>query len=251
MKRIISVLILVVLVCSSPALADSPAPSTFAPAKDLAAQVSDHIKKLEKSTASEEDYQDLKTNAARDANTLAVVALTLGLHDTDNEYKKAAPALIKACQQMAEAKDYAASKAGLEAIKKAIADKSGDPSTLKWEKVANLKELMEAVPLLNTKLKKYTRPSRLKRKADVGAGYSAVIAAIAQGSIANAKDTEKPNEVEAWEKHCVQMREAASKTNKAFTAKDADKVKAAMEELQQSCDDCHKIFHDTEATKQK
>lgn len=246
MKRIISVLVLVAFVCSGTVLADTPAPSTFAPAKDLAGQVSNYIKKLEKSTATEEDYEDLKTNVVRDSNTLAIIALTLGLHDTENQYKKAAPAIIKACQQTADANDYAAAKAGIEAIKKSIADNSGSSANLKWEKVASLKALMEAVPLIHTKLKRYTKPRRLKKKADVAAAYSSVIAAIAQGSIANAKDTEKPNEVEAWEKFCVQMRDAASKTNKAFTAKDVDKVNDAMTELQKSCDDCHQVFHQTE-----
>ena len=255
MKRIISVLALVAFVCCGTVLADTPAPSTFAPAKELTDQVSDYIKKLETSTATEADYNDLKANVARDADTLAVIALTLGLHDTDNKYKKAAPALIKACQLTSKTKDYAAAKAGIEAIKKAAKDQTGNPANLKWEKVASLKELMEAVPLVHTKLKKYVTPKRLKTKPDVAPGCLSVIAAIAQGAIHNAKDTEKPKEVEEWEKFCFQMRDAATKTHqsitgikdkKKMTADEKKAVKDAMVDLQQSCDDCHGVFHKTE-----
>ena len=246
MKRIVSVFMLLAFVCSGVASADVPPASTFAPAKDLASQVSEYVEDLEKAVADKNDFEESKAKVARSASTLAVIGLTLGLHDEDSKYKKAAPALVKACQETAEAKDYDAAVAGVAAIKKAIKSCDGDPSTLKWEKAASLKELMEVVPLINTKLKRYTRGKRLTSKADDTKGYTAVIAAIAQSSTFNADETEKPTETAAWEKFCVQMRDAATKTNKAIDAADADKVEAAMGELQQSCDDCHEVFHKTE-----
>lgn len=248
MKRIISVFVLVVFLCCGTVWADAPAASTFAPAKDLASQVSGYVDDLEKSIADKADFEDSKVKIARDASTLSVIALTLGVHDKDSKYQKAAPALLKACQETANATDYDAAKAGIDAIKKAVGDASGDPSGMKWEKVASLKELMEAVPLINTKLKRYVRGKRLKSKAEDTQGYTAVIAAIAQASISNADETEKPTEVEAWEKFCCQMRDAATKTNKAIGTEDEAKVEKAMEELQKSCDDCHEVFHKTAAT---
>ena len=120
--------------------------STFAPAEDLVSQVDEYLEEFAESVESEEEYGDSKENLGKDANTLILIALALGMHDTENKYQKAAPALIKASQQLATAADYATAKTGVEAVKAAAAT-DGDPATLKWEKVASLQELMEAVPL--------------------------------------------------------------------------------------------------------
>jgi hypothetical protein len=103
---------------------------------------------------------------------------------------------------------------------------------------------MKAVPLVNTRLKRYMR--RFERSTDDLAGYSGVIAVIAQGSMPNADETEKPAEVEKWQQFCVQMRDAAASLNAACRAEDEDAAKEAMDALQKSCDDCHAVFHEDE-----
>jgi hypothetical protein len=182
--------------------------------------------------------------------------LALGLHDSENQYTAAAPAMIKASQQLAAAKDYASAKAAVEAVKAAATSTGGDPSGLKWEKVASLHELMEAVPLINTKLKRYARKGReerMKGAADELAGYAAVLAVIAQGSIANSDETEKPKEVEKWRGFCVEMRDAAAVVNKSVrtfekegTPEAFEGWMASIEGLTLSCDHCHEVFHDVE-----
>jgi hypothetical protein len=234
----------------------APAVSTFAPAKDLEAQVQAYLEDLDEAVETEETYQDEVDNIAQDANTLILVSLALGLHDSDSQYKAAAPAMIKAAQQLAAAKDYASTKAGIAAVKEATASTGSDPAELKWGKVASLKELMVAVGPINTRMKRYVRkdrPERMKDAADDLAGYSAVLAVIAQGSMVYADETIKPAEAEKWYGFFVHMRDASAEVNRAVRAfeKDStpaafDVADAAMQDLAQSCDDCHEVFNPPE-----
>ena len=224
---------------------EAPKVSTFAPAEDLATQLTEYVSDLEECVKSEDEFADSESKIGKGANTVAVIALALGLSDEESKYKKAAPAVIKAAQAVSTAKGFAATKAAVADLKAAMTSE-GDPSTLKWSKVASMPELMAQVPLINTKLKRYARGSRMKKKADDLKGYTAVIAAIGQASMANAGDTEKPTETTKWYAYCAQMRDAAAAVNKAVAAGDADKVKSAMKDLQQSCDDCHAVFHEEE-----
>ena len=178
--------------------ADQPAApkvSTFAPAKDLAVQVDYYVERLEKAVESESEYKDSADKVVKDANTLSVLALALGLNDQDSNYKKAAPALVKAAQKLAAAKDLATAKAGVAAVKEALGS-SGDASSMKWEKVASLEALMGQVPLVNARLKRNTASARFAKMAKDNAGESATLAAIAQASMANADDVKKAGEAE-------------------------------------------------------
>lgn len=234
-----------------PLSAEEPKVSTFAPAKDLAAEATGYIEALDEAVKDESGFEDAKAKIAKDANTLVVVALALGMHDTDSDLKNAAPAMIKAAQELAAAKDHAAAKAAMDALK-AAAKSKGDASKLKWEKVASLPELMQAVPLINTKLKKATKGSRFSKKLADSAGQSAVLAAIAQGTIANSGETKKPEKAEEWAKFCVQMRDAAAAVNAGVHAKDQKATEAAIEKMTKACDDCHAVFNEgVKATEEK
>lgn len=245
--------------------------STYAPAKDLASQVKEYLDELNEAVESEDEYADSWTKLAKDANTLILIALALGLNDEDSQYKKAAPALVKAAQKLATdvlprdaaaggssaspanagqdegpGCDYATAKADVEAVEKAAASTDGDPSTLKWEKVASLPELMKAVPLINSRLKRYIRGSRFKSKTEVTLGLTAVLAVVGQGSMSNVGETEQPTEVEKWHAFCAQLRDAAATVHATIVAQDEAAKDKAMENLQQSCDDCHAVFHPEE-----
>jgi len=233
---------------ANPAVADPPpAPpvSSFAPAEDLVGQVEYYVEELEESVENEDEYNDAQETdkIGKKANALVLIALALGLHDTDNRYRKAAPAILKAAQEVAGTKDFTSASAAVAKLKEATAATDGDPAVLKWEKVASLPALMEEVPLVDSRLKRYVRGSRFATKKEDSAGFSAVIAVIAQGSRANADETEKPTELEQWYKFCVQMREAATKVNAAIRAQDEAAKDAAMELLEQSCSDCHDVFN--------
>ncbi len=226
--------------------ADAPV-STYAPADDLARQVPEYITELEEAVASEEAFKENTDKIARDANTLVLIALALGLHDQDNQYKKSAGAMMQAAQQLAAAEDFAVAKAAIDAAKKAAAGEGEADVELKWEKVASLPALMKKVPLISNAMKRLTKKaSRLKSKAPETQGMAAVIAVIAQGSMANADETIEPNEVEKWHKYCLQMRDEAAKFNAAIRATDAKAVEHLNETLEQSCQDCHKVFHPEE-----
>jgi len=219
--------------------------SAYAPAADLAAQVPEYVKDLEEAVANEEEYGYSKDKIAKSANTLILMALALGLHDQDNAHKDHAAAIVEASQRLAEAEDFEAAKQGVEAVKAALGGMGDGSVELAWDKkYASLPALMEQVPLVHTKLKRYVR--RLDRSADQVQGFAAVIAVIGQGSMANAEDTEKPDEVEKWHAYCLQMRDAAAAVNAAARAGNEEQVGTAMDALQKSCDDCHAIFHQEE-----
>ncbi|MEE8452099.1 MAG: hypothetical protein V3R99_09300 [Thermoguttaceae bacterium] len=215
--------------------------SSFAPAADLAGRVEYYLGQLTRWVESEEDYAENQEKIAKDSSTIAVLALVLGLHDEDNQYKAAAPGLLEAAQQLAATSDYASARAATAAVVAAAASPSGDAGELKWEKVAPMSELMKQVPLVNTSLKRYIR-----RDLNRAAEYAALIAAIAHCTLDNADETEAPDQVEQWKAFSIQMRQAAGAVVAAAHAEDEAAVAAAMEPLAVSCEDCHAVFHKEE-----
>jgi len=243
------------------AAVDAAKLSTYAPAEDLARQLEEYLEDLEEAVEDEADFADEQSKLVKDANVLVLVGLAFGLHDQDSKYKQAAPALVEAAEKLAaltetsgsaeaatgepQAADYAETKAAVEALKAAAASTGGDPSTLKWERAeaASMAELMKAVPLIHSRLKRYMRGSRFESEAETTTGLTAVIAVVAQGSMPLAAQTEQPNEVEAWHKYCAEMRDASAEVHATIVAQDEAAAEKAMEKLQKSCDDCHEIFH--------
>lgn len=226
--------------------AESPqaaAYSKLVPVEDLVAQVEYYVEELEGCVEDLDEYEDSVEKIQRYSSTLAVLALAVGLHDQDCKLRKAAPVIVKASQELAMAKDFSAARSGVAGVKASLSA-SGNPSTLKWSKVANLHALMEQVPLINTRMKRYMR--RFDKGAPLIAGNSAALVAIGQGSMPNADETEAPDKVGEWFKYCLQMRDAAGALNKAVHAENEDAAIEAMNALQQSCDDCHAVFHQEE-----
>src|SRR5688572_2954298 len=88
-----------------------PAASRWAPAADLDAQVRLYLADFETALADESSFADKQDRIRKDAHTLAVVAQTLGLHDTASEFQASAPALVKAAQDLAAAEDVAGAQA--------------------------------------------------------------------------------------------------------------------------------------------
>ena len=219
----------------APPMPPAPKVSTFAPAEDLANQVDQYIKDLEKIVATEDEYKDSiseSTNkVANDANTLVVIALALGLHDQESKYKAQAGALIKAAQQLAATKDYASAKKGVAILKEAAAGKGDADVELKWQKVASLPELMKEVPLINTKLKRLVKGANFKKKAKDTAGYTAAIAAIAQGSMADISEAKDAEQVKQWYGFSAAMRDHAGAVNAAIHEADEPAAAEAMKKL--------------------
>jgi CRISPR/Cas system-associated endonuclease Cas3-HD len=223
--------------------AEAPKVSAFAPAKDLESQVSKYLDRMDEGVKTEEEYRDAEGRIAKDANTMVLIALALGLHDQENQYQAAAPAMIKAAQDLGKAKSYAAAKAGVEALKKAAESKEGDASKLKWEKLASLPELMKQVPLVNNRLKRNSRTEKsFKTKSKDNAGDSAVLAVIAQGSMADTSAAKDDGQVKKWQEFCEQMRDISASINAAVREGKFDAADKGIRALSKNCDDCHDVF---------
>ena len=239
-------LTLVVLSVSGVAKAQPPAApkvSTFAPTKDLEGQLVAYLDRLEEGVKSEDEYKDSQGKIVKEANTVILIALALGLDDEDNAYKAAASAIIKAAQELAAAKDFAGAKAGVEALKKAAESKDG-AAELKWAKVASLPELMKQVPTVNTRLKRNTRAAAFKKKVKDNGGDSAVLAVIAQGSMADVSEAKGDEaKVKQWYELCGRMRDEAAAVNAAVHAGNRSAAEKSMKAMNKTCDDCHEIFH--------
>jgi hypothetical protein len=229
-------------------LPEAPKVSTFAPAEDLASQLEAYVGEFQSVVKSESEYKEFATKLSKDANTVLLIALALGVHDTDNKYKQAAPALVDAAKTVMAAKDFQAAKAAVKAFEAAMTA-NANAAELSWNDTrdASMAELMKQVPLVNTKLKRYLR--KFKEKAEATSGQTAVIAVIAQGSMPLTGQTEKPNEVELWYKRCAEMRDAAAAVNSAIHAQDENAAEKAMKDLATSCDDCHAVFSPKELKK--
>ena len=226
--------------------ADVPLP----PAADLEEQVDFYIKEFDKSLedlAASKDFAADANVLARDANTLTIIALALGMSEGDNKYKAAAPEIIKAAQTVADAKDLAAAKAGVAAVKASLTKKSTDK--LEWKKMATMEPIMKlAVPRINTGMTRYVRTeATLKRGIPNIAGATAALAAISQGLMPNFDETTKPDKKDDWVKFSQDFRDAALKANAAIHGFEKgtvsfDDFKAALTTMKEDCEHCHTVF---------
>jgi cytochrome c556 len=236
-----------------PAAADLPPPpkvSSFAPAEDLVYQMDKYLDEMEQGTANEAEYKDLpEGKVSQTGSTMVLLAVALGSSDQDNKYKANAAALLAACQKLAAATDYAATKQAVEGVAAAAKSQGPGGGEVKWAKLADLKDLMKQVPNINTKLK--TNVKRLSARAKEAGGNSAALAVIAQGSMANVSDTIKPAESKKWFANCAEMREAAAAVNAGVHARNEKAVNESMDRLQKSCEDCHDVFKEKKDEEKK
>lgn len=226
--------------------AQPPAPpvSSFAPADDLVGQVDFYIQRTEETLAKKSDFDDAAiARLKKDANTLTVLALVLGMHDTQNRVQPAAAELLGASQQLAKSTDYAAAVATFDRVKQAAAGKAGPAAAdLKWEKVASLGQLMKQVPMINAALKRGVTAERFETLKPQSAGHAAVLAAIAQAVYADTHEVKNPADMDKWYRYCDEMRDAAGAVNAAIHAGDQATTTKAMSRLAASCEACHATF---------
>ena len=226
---------------------------------DLVPQVAVYVARLEKNLDDLDGTPRFVEDADvlyRDANTLALIALALGLSKEDNPYKKAAPAIIQAAMKMETVKKFDDAARVIAEIKQSLKAEA-DPTTLSWDKkIVTLKPIMKAVPNINTLVKRNLRTeAALKKGTRTVAEGSAVMAVIGQGSIPNVVETIKPDAVKEWNAHCLEFRDAALALNRAAADYEAEKgkfdtVQNAYEALSDSCDSCHKLFYHGEVPKE-
>jgi len=228
------------------------------PVGDLTAQADEYITKLGTNLDNLDGsprYASDATDIVRDASALSLVILAIGLAEADSKYKKAAPQMIVATQNLVAAKSYAEGQKAYDELKSALTSTGGGGGTpLSWSvKIANLTPLMKAVPNLSSAVKRLTNTERnlnmrLERNPQQIYGALAALAAISQGSIANAAETSKPDAVAEWKKYCEEFRDAALKVGtvaRQYADEKADYAafRTAINALSVSCDDCHKVFY--------
>jgi hypothetical protein len=238
---VVALLIGISTLSVSQAADEAPKISTYAPAADLASQADWYIKDLESAVADETEYKDSVDKIAKESNTLIVIGLALGMHDQESKYKASAGAVVKAAKAVAETKDFESAKKAIAALKDSVNGKT--EGTLKWEKIALLPELMKQVPVINTKLKMNLKGPKFKKKAADTAGHTAVLAVISEGAMADHTATKNDAEVKQWIAFSITARDLAGKVNAAIHKGDQAAAEANMAKLQQSCDDCHAVFH--------
>jgi hypothetical protein len=218
-------------------------PSGYAPAGDLADQMDSYLDRLSEALASQSDYDEAKqSRVLKDANTLAALALVLGMHDEPSKYRDSAPAIIKGAQTLADKnEDFAAAAKALADIKQSAAG-SGKTGELVWGDVAALSSLMKQVPVVNGGLKRSLDPARFKKLSKGAAEQSATLAALAQAAIFDTSAVADPSDEGRWKEFCIEMRDAAGAVNAAAHALDQPAAAAAHKRLAKSCDICHAVF---------
>jgi len=221
-----------------------PPVSTFAAVKPLMAQLDYHLEEINESLEDPARYTlSRKTKVAKEASVALVLLMALGMHDQDNPLQKAAPALVELAGKVVDsAEDYAQAKSAYEALVIGMKGGTSGGTELKWEPRAKLGLLMKQVTTLNSRLKRYTRERYYERYIDQTPGQAAALAVIAQAALVDTHEVKDLGTNEQWYGFAAAMRDAAAKVGEGLAKKDVAATAAAVEELQKTCTECHKVF---------
>jgi hypothetical protein len=217
------------ILCACPAQApDDAKPSAYAPAADLIRQVKAYVESLTAATADASDYdEDKQGEVSRDANTLATMALVLGMHDQDNALKPAAAKLIAAAKQLSAEHEDAQKAAAAVAAIKAIVDKPEKGEAVSWKPCAEMVPLMKQVPIVNNKLRSGVEGRRFAQSADKNAALAATLAAIAQVSMLDTDYVSEAADRPIWVKASTAMRDGCADAISAIRIKSSNHVTSA------------------------
>jgi len=228
--------------------ADTPQPpappkiSTFAPADELAGQLRTYLTEMQSDLEKPADYPATGSKITKDANTVVILALHLGLHDEPNDFKAKAPAIIAAAKKLAATTDYEPAKSAYAELKQAAEGAGGESGELAWKRIASLGQLMKQVNVINAKLRRSTRGSRLKSTAEESTRLATVLAAIGQASIYDTHEVKDPSKLGEWYELAAGMRDAAAALNRAIKTADEKVTADALKNLDQNCTKCHTAF---------
>jgi len=236
-------LVAAVLATDPPA---APKVSSFAPAEDLVHQVNYFVERSVESLANKDDYPEAnQSRVKKDANTLALLALALALHDSDHSLKASAPALVGSAQALAAGSaDYDKAKAALENVQKA-AKGEGSPDAVKpteWKKVGSQGQLMKQAQIVYNQLRRGTDARRFKRQVAENAGMAATLAVIGQSAVIDTHEVKNPADLGEWYKLAAEMRDSAAAVNAAIHAGSQEDSAKALQRMSANCEECHKRF---------
>jgi len=231
------------------------------PVEDLVAQIDAYITRMGQSMGFLDGAPRYLASAAdviRDSNALALIALAIGLAESDSKYKRSAPHIIAAAQNLAAAQNYPEGRRAFEALRRSLTNTEEAPP-LSWSnRVASLAPVMQALPNLSSAVNRTTDTelklnTLLDRQPQQVFSQLAALAAISQGSIPLVAETEQPDAVEDWTRYCEEFRDAAIKANAAAHQFARDRAggrvpdysifRTAFLAMRESCDDCHRVFY--------
>ncbi len=243
---------LTALLCAALPAADEPATaakvkvSQFAPADDLIAQIEYFVGRMDQALATKDTYDDAaQSRVAKEADTVAVLALGLNLYDGKHRLSGSTGHLLAAAQTLGKADaDYPAARKALNELKAALAGKTAGPDSAVpgWEPVAPLGLWMKEVPVVQSNMKRSLQPEHFKSQAKQAAASSAALAMIAQGVIADDSALKDLGQRQKWRDECIEMRDAAGAVNQAIHAGDLETTQKALVRLSHSCEKCHSDF---------
>jgi hypothetical protein len=225
--------------------------SEFAPADDLIGQVNYFVQRLNESLASRDDFDEARqSRVTKEADTVAVLALGLALHDGQHALHDSAPRMLSAAQTLAGAGgDYAAARKALDGLQEAATGKPSVDATAKpaaaptgWKPIVPLGLLMKEVPIVQANLKRSIQGERFKSQAKQSAGAAATLAVMAQAIMADDTAVKEPAQRPKWQAESAEMRDAAGAVNRAIHAVDIDATQTALRRLAHSCEACHADF---------
>jgi cytochrome c556 len=225
------------------ASADTPGEvklSPVVPADDLKSQVDFYLGRLQESLASGQDYDEAKQSRVwKDANTLAALALVLGMVDKANPLQKSAPQLGQWATALAEAKgNYEQAAEALAEVKEVAAGRKSSALPTSSRKAATLEPLMKQTPIVHAAMKRGIE-GRFQKQASQAAGQAATLSAIAVTAALVPPDKSDLNK---WRDFCAEMRDAAGEINSAAHAGDQAAARAGLVRLSKSCDACHEVY---------
>jgi cytochrome c556 len=152
---------------------------------------------------------------------------------------------MKAAQQLAKAKDYAAAKLAQTAIDDALAGKGPSQPAPAWGKVAAQGQVMKEASDINTRLRNSLRRFDLRR-LDQNARAAATLAAVAQATMYDTHEVSNPAQLPNWYEFCTEFRSATGELLAKIRARDKAGSNAALDRVTKSCEACHKVFYPME-----
>lgn len=224
---------------------DAPPPSTFAPIGDIDNQIKYFTNRIEKNLDGAAEYdEDRRGSVEKDASTLAVLAWVLTNHDSDGKSKANAQQMLTAAQALVDTTSSHAEATDAFHELRSAQSATESIETTPSEPVADLAVLMQQVPIVNNSLRRGVNGRRFKRSLDRTAGLATTLAALAQISSLDTAYCADGEDVRIWREICAEMRDAASRVNRAVRDVDQQTAKESLDELVESCDKCHHRFRD-------
>ena len=221
--------------------------SSFAPTKDTIAQVKAFMKAIGKDLSDKEDFgEDQHNRINLNGQTVAVLALTLGMHDEKNDVKSNAGEVFDAAIELADnAESFDDAMASFQKLEKALEVKDLSKRKLSWDESVDIAALMKQVPIVNKSVRRGVDDERrFERTAKKTAQKVVTLAAIAHVSMMNTDYCSDEDDEKEWKKICADMRDACTDVYKALMAKDQKKAQAGNDRVVETCDACHHKFRD-------